>query len=101
LPALENNKALFDSSILEENEIKYFTHVEKYALRGTYSFDKVKLGDFSDTRYRLVAAPIVKLNVRQLPLEVRTTLIRSVLQQSVEYVKLFDVFQLFTNKLLQ
>jgi hypothetical protein len=50
-----------------------------YACRGIYSFDKADMGHSGDPYYQLLAAPIQRLHLTDLPTEIATLLARTVL----------------------
>jgi hypothetical protein len=78
--------------IINPNLDKIISNVDEYYLadftyfskRGLFSFDKTHLNDFLDPSYHLVAKPILPLQFKQLPAEVRDILGETFYKGSIE-----------------
>ncbi|TGE22245.1 hypothetical protein E5K00_18535 [Hymenobacter aquaticus] len=63
----------------------------RYARRGLFSFEKTRLHERADTRYHLVARPVVPLLASQLPKQLAQLLGRTQLPASVAEQHALDV----------
>ncbi|UOQ72115.1 hypothetical protein [Hymenobacter cellulosilyticus] len=63
----------------------------RYARRGLFSFEKTRLHERADTRYHLVARPVVPLLVSQLPKPLAQLLSRTQLPEAVVGFRQLDV----------
>ncbi|MCB2407454.1 hypothetical protein [Hymenobacter lucidus] len=63
----------------------------RYARRGLFSFEKTRLHERADTRYHLVARPVVPLLVSQLPRKLAQLLGRTQLPGAVVGLPALDV----------
>ncbi|UOQ52895.1 hypothetical protein [Hymenobacter cellulosivorans] len=62
----------------------------RYAQRGLFSFEKTRLHERADTRYHLVARPLLPLTIQQLPKRLAQLLARTQLPGSVAMLRTLD-----------
>ena len=86
LPELEVAKVVHGAE-----EVSSYQSFARYARRGLFSFEKIRLHERADTRYHLVARPLRPLLVAELPKNIAQLLSRTKLPDAVAEQTSLDV----------